>query len=380
MQGNQAFLNGNRDHEGALVVVFLRGGADGLTLVAPVHDDDYHRARPQLGVNPGDAAMLDGMFGFHPQMTALQDPFESGQMLVVHGAGSEDQTRSHFEAQDFMEHGGNQAGGWLGRYLRFRPGGMPGPLAAVAIGKTLPEVLRGAPGAVVVESLQDFQLEGQGAVFARELSELYALEQGMLGTAGSDALRALNKLSAMTEKDYTPERDADYPSTRFGRSLLQVAQLIKGRVGLEAACIDLDGWDSHFAQVNLINPLMRELAQGLQAFYRDLGPSMATTSVVVMTEFGRRVYENASFGTDHGRGGAMFVMGGGVQGGRVLSDWRGLSDEAREGPGDLPVVHNYRDILAPVLRRHCPTVDLAPVFPGHALTALELYPTAERVA
>jgi uncharacterized protein (DUF1501 family) len=368
----------HRDDRRTLVVVFLRGAADGLTLVAPVADDNYHKFRPRLAVKTQDAVRLDDVFGLHPNLRALEASWKEGDLAVIHGAGGESDTRSHFEAQDLMEHGGVAAGGWLGRFLRAR-GPSQSPLAAVALSPTLPESLSGAPSAAAFESLREFAITdgrkgGRPEDFARELQRLYALETDALRAAAGNTFEALRRIEAI-DLNATPENNAVYESKYpFAQGLRQIAQLIKADVGLDAASIDLGGWDSHFTQQSLIEPLMLQLAGGLAAFRRDLGPRMATTTVVVMTEFGRRVAENSAFGTDHGRGGAMFVMGGGVKGGRVLGGWPGLKPDMLEGPGDLPVWNNYRNVLAAVLSQHgADSAGLAQIFPEFALQPLPLY-------
>jgi uncharacterized protein (DUF1501 family) len=371
-------LTTNRDDRRTLVVVFLRGAADGLTLVAPIADDNYHKFRPRLAVKKSDAVRLDDVFGLHPNLRALEAAWKDGDLAIIHGAGGESDTRSHFEAQDLMEHGGVAAGGWLGRFLRAR-GPSESPLAAVALSPTLPESLSGAPSAAALQSLEDFAIADKrtGAAkqdFARELQRLYALEQGPLGAAATNTFEALRRIEAIDAKA-TPANGAEYDAKdSFALGLRQVAQLIRADVGLDAASVDLGGWDSHFTQQTLIDPLMLRLAKGLAAFRQDLGPRMATTTVVVMTEFGRRVAENSAFGTDHGRGGAMFVLGGGVKGGRVLGGWPGLKPEMLEGPGDLPVWNNYRNILAPILTRHgADDASLPRIFPEFTLAPLALY-------
>ena len=370
----QAYLTGNSDQRRALVVVFLRGAADGLSLVAPVEDDAYFAARPRLAVAKKDAVVLDGFFGLNPLLKELKPAFDDGALAIVHGAGSEDATRSHFEAQDLMEHGGLAGGGWLARFLRYRPGAASGPLSAVALGRTLPECLRGAPAAVVMQSLDDFSLGARAESFRRELQQLYAIEGDLLGSAARDTFGALDRIDAMRATPYRPAHGAVYAGDDFALGMRQIARLIKAVVGLEAASIDIGGWDSHFTQGTIINPLMTRLAGGLAAFHRDMGRAMETTTVVVMTEFGRRVHENASFGTDHGRGSVMFALGGGVKGGRVIADWRGLRDELLEGPGDLPVANNYRNVLAPILEKHgADATSLRQTFPDFKIEPLPVY-------
>jgi uncharacterized protein (DUF1501 family) len=376
----QALITGNGDARRTLVVVFLRGAADGLALVAPFEDEHYYKARPRLGLAKKDAVKLDGAFGFHPKFADLAPAFAEGDLAVVHAAGSEDRTRSHFEAQDLMEHGGIVAGGWLGRFLRARPAEASGALACVAVGRALPECLLGAPTVTVMQSLDDFTLGAKAPGLRSGLERLYAMEHGQLGEAARDTFDALQRIDAMRNAPYQPANGAQYGEDDFSTGLGQLARLIKADVGLEAASIDVGGWDTHFTQQTVLDPLVGRLSKGLGAFRSDLGARMATTTVVVMTEFGRSVQENSGFGTDHGRGSIMFVMGGGVRGGRVHGEWHGLDPaglEARgltESFGDLPVWNNYRNVLAPVLARHgADPASLARIFPEFALRPLDLY-------
>jgi uncharacterized protein (DUF1501 family) len=373
-----ANLSTARDAPRTLVVVFLRGAADGLTLVAPIADDNYHKFRPRLAVKPSEAVRLDDTFGLHPNLRALEPAWKEGDLAIVHGAGGESDSRSHFEAQDLMEHGGVAAGGWLARFLRAR-GPAQNPLSAVAFSPTLPESLSGAPSAAALQSLEEFAIDDKGGAtvkpeFTRELQRLYALDQSPLAAAATSTFEALHRIESIDARA-KPANGATYDDKdNFAQGLRQVAQLVKADVGLDAASVDLHGWDTHFVQKSGIEPLMLRLSNGLAAFRQDLGPRMATTTVVVMTEFGRRVAENASFGTDHGRGCAMFVMGGGVKGGRVHGGWPGLTPEMLEGPGDLAVHNNYRDILAPVLARHGATPEaLTQIFPSFTFAPLPLY-------
>lgn len=373
MIGVQTLVTGNGDEERTLVVVFLRGGADGLSLVAPVDDDGYYKARPRLAIEKSKAIPLDGFYGLNPLLKALEPAYRDGSLAIIQAAGSEDSTRSHFEAQDLMEHGGIVAGGWLGRFLRRQSSAAVGPLSAVALGRSVPLCLRGAPAATVFQSLDDFSLGDNRAGLTSALARLYGFESGSLGDAGRHTLDAVRRIDKLRQDPYHAEHGADYGQDDFSAGLRQIARLIKARVGLQAASIDLQGWDSHFAQETVINPLMLRLARGLSAFYQDLGASMNRTTVVVMTEFGRRVEENSAFGTDHGRGSVMFVLGGGVRGGRVFGKWPGLAREVLEGPGDVPVLQNYRDVLAPVLQRHGAGETLSRIFPDFTLNPLPLY-------
>jgi uncharacterized protein (DUF1501 family) len=360
-------ISGNGDEQRTLVVVFLRGGADGLTLVPPVGDQGYYDARPTLAVPEGDILKLgETNCGLNPAFSSLYHIYQEGGLTVAPGVGSNDDTRSHFYAQDLMEHGGPVAGGWLGRFLRYREGPPPSALSAIALGKSLPEVLRGAPAATVMESMDTFSLD-QGsestAKLQSELGSLYAADQSILGPAARDTLQALERVEKLRNESLPPMHGANYGDDAFSNGLRQTARLIRARVGLEAVSLDLDGWDSHFAQEALITPLMTRLSDGLAAFYRDLGSFMENVSVVVMTEFGRRVAENSSFGTDHGRGGAMLVMGG-EERGNVLGEMPELETGLLIGPGDVPVVNDYREVLKPVLKNHGAGNSMIEIFPG----------------
>lgn len=363
------------EEERTLVVVFLRGGADGLALVPAVGDDAYHVARPRLRVRRDEAhATLDNVFALHPRLAPIHSLYAAGEMAVVHAVGSEDTTRSHFEAQDLMEHGGVTGGGWLGRFLRYRPASGSRALAAIGFGTRFPEVLRGAPATTVLRSLDDFSLGDGGGAMLRSLEGLYRAEGGALGSAARDTVRALARLEGIRGSPYRASNGAQYAGDDLAQSLKQAAQLIKARVGLEAVSIDVSGWDSHFTQGTLIEPLMSQLALALLAFRHDLGDEMSRVTVVVMTEFGRRVAENASLGTDHGRGSVMFVLGGGVRGGHVYGRWPGLGADVLEGPGDVAVTTNFRDVLAPVLARHGVKDEavMLRIFPGYEVRGVAL--------
>ncbi len=371
MAEQEVFLNGHGDDPRTLVVVFLRGGADGLNMVAPFGDDGYRKARPRIALGREDSVKLDDFFGLNPLLGALEAAWNEGDLAIVHAAGSEDETRSHFEAQDLMEHGGITGGGWLGRFLRYKERPADGGLAAIALSKGLPESLRGAPAATAMSSIDDFSLGKGNEVMQSSLQKLYAGHGGVLGKPARDTFRALSRIDDLRNNTYEPGHGARYSGDPFSRSLAQTARLIKARVGVEAMTIDLGGWDSHLSQGPIMNPRMTRLADGLAAFHQDLGKDMRNVTVVVMTEFGRRVSENSAFGTDHGRGGVMFVIGKGVNGGKVLGEWPGLSDEVLEGPGDLPVKSNYRDVLAPILQKHG-AGGLTEIFPDHDLKPLEI--------
>jgi uncharacterized protein (DUF1501 family) len=358
-----------------LVIIFLRGGADGLTLVPAIGDDGYYTARPTLAVAKADAVDLNGYFGLNRALKPLERFYRSGELAIVHGAGSEDVSRSHFEAQDCMEHGGHDSiaagSGWLGRYMRARGDAGASALSSVAIGTTRPESLRGAPSGAVMQSMRDFSFGEEDPLLLDQLAKLYAAEASALGHAGRETIQAVRRLREVRSQNAAPANGAAYPSTQFGRGMREIARLIKADVGLLATTIDLGGWDTHFVQSQLIGSLMAELADSIAAFTTDLGDEyQQRVTIVTMTEFGRRLRENTSFGTDHGSGGVMMTLSpgqaaGAFGGGTVRSGWRDLSRSSLDEVGDVPATIDYRAVLAPILREHAPGIDLSRVFPRH---------------
>ncbi len=356
-----------------LVCVFLRGGADALNLVVPHFEDRYYALRPSLAVPRPDhtdtdtrCLPLDERFGLHPRLASWLPAFQAGELAVVHAIGSDDQTRSHFEAQDQMERGESTSkalgSGWLARLLRAQ--GHSGSLSAVAFGTRLPESLRAAPAASVLASLGDYALGASvDARFEAALGRLYGASRDDLGKAGRDTLATLKRLR---ELNHAAAPRAGYPKHSFGQQLGDLAQLIKADVGVHVASVDLGGWDTHFGQQASFSDQVDVLARGISAFRQDLGEHRQRTTIVVMTEFGRRSYENTTFGTDHGRAGVMFVLGGDVRGGRVITEWPGLAASELEPPGDLRVTIDYRDVLAELALARMPRAKLAEVFPGYA--------------
>jgi len=281
-----------------------------------------------------------------------------------------------------MEHGEafgrTVGGGWIGRYLRSRVGGKATPLSAVAIGPTLPESLRSAPSATAISSLDEVQIktpsEDPRAV-SQALSAMYGAEVGLLSQPGRVTLDLLNRVESIRGRAYVPEPGADYPKGDFGSGLREVARLVKAEVGLEAACVNMGGWDTHFFQGTtggLQAGVIDELARGLAAFDADLAARRDRVITLVMTEFGRRVYENSSLGTDHGRGFALLAMGRGVQGGQVRGQWPGLEDEDGSGPGGLKVMVDYRSALSEVLTSAMGCRDISKIFPQFNPSPVEL--------
>ncbi len=362
-----------------LVCVFLRGGMDGLHVVAPHGDSDYYRQRPTLAIaeprgtaKPSRLVDLDGFFGLHPTLAPLHGPYQAGHLAIVHACGTPDTTRSHFEAMETMERGVDKgalaASGWLGRHLQSLDTGNRSPMRAIALGDMVPQSLQGAMGAVAVSSLAQFRLAAPPAWserFRATLTALYSRGDDPVCSWGSETLDLLKSTEKLDPQTYRPQGGARYPEGEFGDRLKQFAQLIKAEVGLEVACLDLGDWDSHVGQGPYIENKLQALGRGLAAFHADLGERMRRVTLVAMSEFGRRVHENSGLGTDHGRATCMFVLGGGIRGGRVVRDWPGLASDRLEGPGDLRVTIDYRDVLGEIVARRLRNPRLDQVFPRH---------------
>ncbi|MGC8783888.1 MAG: DUF1501 domain-containing protein [Armatimonadota bacterium] len=372
-----------------LVCLFLRGGADGLNVVVPYAEDAYYRNRPSLAIPaPNDrrrsagerAIALNDLFALHPAMKPLYPLYAEGKLAIVHACGSMEKSRSHFEAMSAMERGVAEAKasigtGWIARHLLSVPRKGSSPLRAVAFSNVLPESLRGITDAVVLQTLSDFRLampKSMGITQAEELQhtlrEMYAQAgKHEVSQTAQDTLQVLQALQRVDPSRYRPAGGAVYPHSELGRGLKQVAALIRAQVGLEVACLDKGGWDTHVAQGSTAGWMaanLTDLAQSLSAFARDMGEQMRHITLVAMTEFGRRVRENSGLGTDHGRAGVMLVLGGGIRGGKVYARWPGLEPHQLEEPGDLRVTTDYREVLAEVVCKRLGNPHVARVFPG----------------
>lgn len=364
-----------------LVCVFLRGGADTLNMVVPYGNDAYYKVRPTLAIaKPGaegrkGSLKLNDFYSFHPVMASLLPIFHDGELAIVQSVGSDNTSGSHFEAQDQLEHGeafGNKlVGGWLGRHLRSRGGGMT-PLSAVAISKSLPEALRGAPSASALTSIDEVKLtlpRGKTESVATALAKLYSADVDVLGHAGEVTIDLLDRIDKVKRAAPKTSSNVTYPETTFGKAMHEVAKLIKAGVGLEVACVDHDGWDTHFFQGGADGQQasnIEDLSKGLSALYTDIRMYKDRVTVLVITEFGRRIYENSSMGTDHGRGFAMFALGGKVNGGRIIGPLPELKETSAIflGPSGLPVELDYRSVLSEVVSDLLGNNDIASVFPG----------------
>lgn len=369
-----------------LVCVFLRGGADTLNMLVPYADDSYYRQRPGLAIRkPGagsDASIrLNEHYALHPAMQPLEAAFKGGRFGAVQSVGMDNTTGSHFECQDQMEHGDSMSGqpvggGWLGRFLRTRTGKQQSALSAVALGTALPESLRGAPAVSVLEHISDIAIKaptGDPAAVVAALQSLYGADVTLLGERGKETIDLFKRVSALQGRDYTSEHGADYPGDAFAAGLREVARLIKAAVGLEVACLDLNGWDTHFFQGSESGAQadrIRTLAAGLAAFDADMKSHRANYTIMITTEFGRRIYENASLGTDHGRGFAFMAMGDRVRGGQVHGPWPIQAYEDVNvnvpGPGGIRHQTDFRVVFGEVLRAAFGLSDeaAARVFPG----------------
>lgn len=362
-------LTASRKHDGpppSLVIIFLRGGADTLNMIVPYGDDDYYRLRPTISLprpnqtskGATNAVALDDFYGLHPKLEPLLPLYRTGRLAIVQGVGSDNPTGSHFDAQDQMERGeayGNSLdGGWLARYLRTRSSLTP--ISAVTIGPTIPESLRGAPTSTAISSLNELQINtprGNAAAISQSLAALYGAEAATaVGHSGKEALDLLGRVEALRGEPYAAAGGAVYPEGYFGAGLREIARLVKSQLGLEIACLDLGGWDTHFFQGTIAGTQadsIDQLARGLAAFEADLGEHRSSVTTLVITEFGRRSYENSSLGTDHGRGFALMALGDQVNGGRVHGAWPGLKEEDAAGPGGLKINYDYRSVLSEVL-------------------------------
>jgi uncharacterized protein (DUF1501 family) len=369
-----------------MVVVFLRGAADGLNIIVPHGDENYYRARPTLAIPQPDASGvsqaqrvidLDGFFGLHPALSSLQDAWSTQHLSFIHACGSPEDSHSHFRAMEYMERGVVQAvgpaSGWVNRHLASLDTGNPSPLRAVGWGEMVQRSLQGSIPVTALHSISDAHLGGDreaAAFFRAMLSRIYANDP-RLGRLGSETLDVINALELLNPATYQVTGGLSYPDDEFGAGLKQLAMLIKAEIGLEVAAIDLGGWDTHFAQggaEGLMANLLKSMGDGLAAFHADLVDRMDRVILVVMTEFGRRVAENASLGTDHGHGSVMILLGGGVAGGQVHVDWPGLERGNLFGPGDLAVTSDYRDVLSEIVDKRLGNPALAEIFPDFVPT------------
>ncbi len=354
-----------------LVVLIQRGACDGLSVLPPLGDPRYFDLRPNLAIPSSDALRLDGFFGLHPSLSALKPFYDQKVLAPLMGVGSPDATRSHFDAQDFLESGTpgvkRTEDGCLDRALAAMKGPR-GPFDGVALQPTLPRILQGAVPALAMGSLDDFRLPEGPANGGFESMYGAALDRTMRGV-GDEAFQALKDLKARDPRAIAVASGAVYPTSPLGKRMQQIAQLIKADLGLRVAVTDCGGWDTHVAQGAAKGQLaarLQDFGDSLGAFLTDLSGRMDQVCLLTLTEFGRTAKENGNRGTDHGHGAVAFIAGGGVKGGRVLNTWKGLRDADLNEGRDLPIAFDYRSVLGEALTKHLGIRDLSPVFPGYA--------------
>jgi uncharacterized protein (DUF1501 family) len=367
-----------------LVVLFQRGAADGLNMVVPFGEPNYYRMRPTISIpeprlGGADCAVdLDGFFGLHPSLAALEPLFHRHELAIVHAAGSPDPTRSHFDAQDFMESGTpglkSTDDGWLNRALETIPEEKASPFRAVAMGANLPRMLRGAAPAIALPDVRQFKVMAQnnsmGRVAEGGFEAMYAqtVDHALRGT-GTETFEAIDMLRRADPGKYKAENGADYGRSRLGQSLQQIGQLLKADIGAEVLFVDCGGWDNHVNEGGVqgqLSNLLKDLGKGMAAFRQDMGDRMRDIVLVTMSEFGRTAKENGNRGTDHGHANCMLVMGGDVKGGQVYGRWPGLSEGQLNEGRDLVLTTDFRSVVGEILLKHNGVKDLTTVFPGFA--------------
>ena len=372
-----------------LVAIFQRGALDGLNAVVPHGESAYYDLRPALAVaRPGRAGAesaidLDGFFGLHPALAPFKPLWDEKRLAIIEATGSPDNTRSHFDAQDYMESGtpGRKSteDGWLNRLVQARPDKQASPFRAVALSQNMPRSLMGRAPALAVTNLADFTIRAGSYTTKVQggFEGLYeqSVDEALRG-AGKETFEAVNYLKRVNPSQYRPENGARYPQGRFGQSLLQIAQLVKAGVGLEVAFAETGGWDTHVneggARGQLAN-LLQQFSQGVAALVTDLGPErMQDVVILTMSEFGRTARENGNRGTDHGHAGLNFVVGGAVRGGKVYGEWPGLKSEQLYEGRDLALTTDFRDVFAEVAARHFGRLDTSAVFPNFTPDASKL--------
>ena len=367
-----------------LVAIFQRGAVDGLNMIVPFGESNYYDLRPSIAIpkpngNTQETAIsLDGFFGLHPAMGSLKPLWDSKRLAIVHASGSPDNTRSHFDAQDYMESATpgvkSTSDGWLNRYLQNKKAQEQSPFRAISMTQQMPRAMQGRAPVLAMSNLSNFAIRagrssasvqgGFEAIYSRDKNEI-------LGDTGRETFEAINYLKQANPAQYKPENGAQYPPGQLGTSLLQIAQLIKAGVGLEIAFTDIGGWDTHVNQGNARGQLanrLQEFSSAIAAFCQDLGQRMDDVVVLTMSEFGRTVKENGNRGTDHGHANAMLVLGNSVRGGQVYGKWPGLrNDQLFEGR-DLALTTDFRDVFGEVTARHLGASDLKSVFPRYSIS------------
>jgi uncharacterized protein (DUF1501 family) len=370
-----AVENGRRTKR--LVVIFQRGAADGLNIVVPYAEPQYYAMRPSINIPRKSVLELNGFFGLHPSLSAFQPLWQQGHLAIVHAAGSPDTTRSHFDAQDFMETGTPGVkiteNGWLNRSLHNLPAAAApsSPFRAIALGPSVPRILSGSEPAVAMNNINDFSVGGRSPKASPAASAFEAMydhsSDSILHGTGEETFDAVKMLKAADPGKYASAPGANYPRGRFGEGLRQLAQLIKANLGVQVAFADIAGWDHHVnegATEGQLANVLTDFSQSLAAFWTDLGDLGEDTVVVTMSEFGRTARENGNRGTDHGHANVMFVLGGPVKGGKVYGRWPGLEPSQLYEGRDLALTTDFRQVIGEAVARHMGNQNLNAVFPG----------------
>lgn len=359
-----------------LVVLFQRGAADGLNIVVPYAEPAYYQMRPSIAIPQNQIIDLDGHFGLHPALVSFKPLWDQKHLAIVHACGSPDVSRSHFDAQDYMESGTpgvrSTPDGWLNRALQSEDlrGAKPTPFRAVALGTQVPRTLQGKIPAVAINNLSNFTVGGNGAAALPISNSFEAMYDdtvnAVLHGTGAETFDAIKMLKAADPAHYAPAAGASYPAGPFGNSLKQIAQLLKANLGVEAAFADIGGWDTHQNQGSVNGQLanrLREFSTSISAFWTDMGDQSEDITIVTMSEFGRTARQNGTGGTDHGHANAMFVIGGGVRGGKVYGKWPGIAPEQLNEGRDLAVTSDFRQVLGEAAYKSLHARNLNTVFP-----------------
>jgi uncharacterized protein (DUF1501 family) len=358
-----------------LVVIFQRGACDGLNVVVPYTEKNYYSMRPTIAIQPNEVIDLNGFFGLHPQMAAFKPLYDQGHLAIVHAVGSPDPSRSHFDAQDYMESGTPGVkvtpDGWLNRALQTEPlTGKPSAFRAVALGTEVPRTLQGPVPAIAVANLADFSVAGKGPQTSSISNAFQAMydesSDAVLHGTGEETFEAVKMLKAADPAKYAPAAGVVYPNTAFGNSMKQIAQLLKANLGVEAAFSDIGGWDTHQNQGGANGQLanrLKEFSETIAAFWQDMGSDQENITLVTMSEFGRTARQNGTGGTDHGHANVMFVLGGAVKGGKIYGKWPGVADEQLNEGRDLKVTTDFRNVLGEAAYKTLGSRQLDVVFP-----------------
>lgn len=366
-----------------LVVIFQRGAADGLNIVVPYREKNYYAMRPSIAIPQNQVLDLDGFFGLHPSLAPFKPLYDQGHLAVVHAAGSPDMSRSHFDAQDYMESGTpglkSTQDGWLNRALQaedLRRREQHTTFRALALGSEVPLTLAGKIPAIALNNVNSFAVGGRGPAPSPAASAFEAMygDSGdhIFHAAGEETFEAVKMLRAASPAQYVPAAGVEYPKSEFGDSMRQIAQLLKANLGVEAAFTDVQGWDTHHNQGSVDGQLsnrLRDFSASIAAFWRDMGDDAENVTLVTMSEFGRTARENGTGGTDHGHANAMFILGGGVKGGKVHGRWPGLNNEQLNQGRDLALTTDYRQVLGEVVNKTLGAANFEMVFPGAELNA-----------